>query len=368
MKKTLLFIVLGLFLINYTDAQLLKIHKKDSVVLNIPVADIDSITFDLSGRLDSLFYQDPLLERIAILTSAETVTVNDNVVDLPDMAKRGSAYYYPKIGKGRTRLPVVMVPGLGLDSYMFVTTPDGRDGWIKIFAESKHPSYVYEEPRYMVHEGIDYSGVVAEDIKIGDPEASWSKWGMGLEYPIPYDNTQYPVDYYSNFASSFPQYTSFVSDYDDAGKKGRFSMQKLTQQAAFANLTEFLDTLAGAIIIAHSWAGILCTEICTLRPDLVHAIVMYEPVGVPDDSTTIVDIFQDIPFLGLYGDYIVDRGQDGRKESVMIADSVLQSKKIMSRGDPGLILTKNPYTANIYCVPSGSMQSLFPRFSLSPLR
>ena len=95
---------------------------------------------------------------------------------------------------------------------------------------------------------------------------------------------------------------------------------------------------------------------------------MYEPVGVPDDSTTIVDIFQDIPFLGLYGDYIVDRGQDGRKESVMIADSVLQSKKIMSRGDPGLILTKNPYTANIYCVPSGSMQSLFPRFSLSPLR
>ena len=102
-------------------------------------------------------------------------------------------------------------------------------------------------------------------------------------------------------------------------------MQKLTQQAAYANLVEFLDTLGGAILVAHSWAGILCSEICELRPDLVHGIVMYEPVGMSDDSTYVKETFGDIPLLGLYGDYIIERGQDGRKAAVVAADSVLNA-------------------------------------------
>lgn len=35
--------------------------------------------------------------------------------------------------------PVVMVPGMGLGSFIYLSTPDGRKGWAQLFAKAKLP-------------------------------------------------------------------------------------------------------------------------------------------------------------------------------------------------------------------------------------
>ena len=55
-------------------------------------------------------------------------------------------YLIPPEDKRRGNLPVVMAPGMGLTSYLYLATPDGRDGWAQIFAKAGHPVYVFDDP------------------------------------------------------------------------------------------------------------------------------------------------------------------------------------------------------------------------------
>jgi len=53
---------------------------------------------------------------------------------------------YTRPDTATDKLPVVMVPGLGLSPYIYRTTPDGRRGWMEYFAEAGHPVYVFNPP------------------------------------------------------------------------------------------------------------------------------------------------------------------------------------------------------------------------------
>jgi len=50
-------------------------------------------------------------------------------------------------------------------------------------------------------------------------------------------------------------------------------------------------------------------------PDLVERIVAVEPVGAPTDPPTVAEMGGDAPFMGVYGDYVDEREQTGRKEA-----------------------------------------------------
>ena len=49
-----------------------------------------------------------------------------------------------------------MVPGMGLTSYLYLATPDGRDGWAQILAKAGHPVYVFDDPNNAIS-GFDVS-------------------------------------------------------------------------------------------------------------------------------------------------------------------------------------------------------------------
>ena len=78
-------------------------------------------------------------------------------------------YLIPPEDKQKGKLPVVMVPGMGLTSYLYLATPDGRDGWAQIFAKAGHPVYVFDEPNNAIS-GFDVSPFDA--VKQGQADAS----------------------------------------------------------------------------------------------------------------------------------------------------------------------------------------------------
>src|SRR6056297_526920 len=51
--------------------------------------------------------------------------------------------------------PVVMVPGLGLSPYIYLTTPDGRKGWAEHFADAGRPAYAFDPPKNVSSGGLN---------------------------------------------------------------------------------------------------------------------------------------------------------------------------------------------------------------------
>jgi len=60
---------------------------------------------------------------------------------------------YTRPDTATDKLPVVMVPGLGLSPYIYRTTPDGRRGWMEYFAEAGHPVYVFNPLGTLIQAG-----------------------------------------------------------------------------------------------------------------------------------------------------------------------------------------------------------------------
>ncbi|RXK52060.1 hypothetical protein EAF64_03415 [Halorientalis pallida] len=68
-------------------------------------------------------------------------------------------------------------------------------------------------------------------------------------------------------------------------------------------------------MLVHSAGGATGFAVAQSVPDRVDAIVAVEPVGAPTDAGTVAEMGGDAPFLGVYGDYVAERGQTGRKEA-----------------------------------------------------
>src|SRR5262249_36555058 len=56
-------------------------------------------------------------------------------------------YFIPqRLRKGKTTIPIVLVPGGGLVGVHFLTTPDGREGWADFFVRRGFPVYIVDVP------------------------------------------------------------------------------------------------------------------------------------------------------------------------------------------------------------------------------
>ena len=111
-------------------------------------------------------------------------------------------YLIPPKDKQQGKCPVIMVPGMGLTSYLYLGTPDGRDGWAQLFAKAGHAVYVFDEPNNAVS-GFEVGRFNA--VQQGQAEASelprfmlwanettWRRWGIGPEPLVPFKDTRYP--------------------------------------------------------------------------------------------------------------------------------------------------------------------------------
>ncbi|WP_229722633.1 hypothetical protein [Haloferax sulfurifontis] len=94
------------------------------------------------------------------------------------------------------------------------------------------------------------------------------------------------------------------------------------------------------MLLVHSAGGSSGFTVAQAAPDLVERIVAVEPVGAPTDPQTVAEMGGDAPFMGVYGDYVDERGQTGRKEATQttaeLAGKTSPASTLLSLPDEGI--------------------------------
>ncbi len=270
----------------------------------------------------------------------------------------------------RPKAPVVMYPGLGLSSYIYLSTPDGREGWAQQFARRGFSAYVYDP----VNTGP--SGFAVGPFRSADEPAPgvatwnigqvWRRWGFGDAPGEPYEDGRFPVEHIDQFYASWPPRVGGAGGGGGmragggaaaaaatggggagggraagamgagAGNRGGGAAGAGAEGAGGAMgagattggglpppqgdnpnvlaLEALLERIGPAVLMPHSAGGPIIFNTARKRPELVTAIVVLEPTGCPTAAEAVEPIAH-IPFLAVYGDYIESRNQTGRLES-----------------------------------------------------
>ncbi|WEL27456.1 High potential iron-sulfur protein, Hipip family (plasmid) [Haloferax volcanii] len=269
--------------------------------------------------------------------------------------------------------PVVMVPGLGLSPYIYRTTPDGRRGWMEYFVEAGHPVYVFNPPRNVDSGGLDTAALQNSDsvsLSRWSLERAWPTWGFGPEAGNPYEDVRYPVGSVDQLVASFPAYVSTGGSgggRQGGGQRGGGSGDRNSTPAdstettagtqtgstpgggggsRFASpretaaLETLLNRVGPAVLLVHSAGGGSGFAVAQTVPDLVERIVAVEPVGAPTDPQTVADMGGDAAFMGVYGDYVAERGQTSRKAATQttadLAGDTNSASTLLSLPDEGI--------------------------------
>ena len=266
-----------------------------------------------------------------------------------------------------------MVPGLGLSPYIYRATPDGRRGWIEYFADAGHPVYVFNPPRNVDSGGLDTVALQNSDstsLSRWSIDRAWPTWGFGPEVRIPYEDVRYPVKSVDQLVASFPAYVSTGrggGGTQGGGQNGRRSRNqnstsgdsiestagnqtgtatgggggsRFASSRETAALEALLNRVGPAVLLVHSAGGGSGFAVAQAVPDLVDGIVAVEPVGAPTDPQTVAEMGGDAPFMGVYGDYVDERGQTGRKEATQttaeLAGETSPASTLLSLPDEGI--------------------------------
>ena len=117
-------------------------------------------------------------------------------------------FLIPPADKREGKRPVIMVPGMGLTSYLYLNTPDGREGWAQIFAKAGYPVYVFDEPNNAIS-GFEVAKFTGADqpprIMLWANEMTWRRWGIGPEPGVPAEGTRFPYKQIDQLHASMTQ-------------------------------------------------------------------------------------------------------------------------------------------------------------------
>ena len=280
---------------------------------------------------------------------------------------------YTQPATATDKSPVVMVPGLGLSPYIYRSTPDGRRGWMEYFAEAGHPVYVFNPPRNVDSGGLDIAALQNSDsasLSRWSIDRAWPTWGFGPEVGDPYEDVRYPVESVDQLVASFPAYVSTGGGGGGRQSGGQTGGRGGDQNSTPADSTEtaagtqtgsttgggggsrfappqetaaleaLLNRVGPAVLLVHSAGGSSGFTVAQAVPDLVERIIAVEPVGAPTDPQTVAEMGGDAPFMGVYGDYVDERGQTGRKEATQttadLAEETNPASTLLSLPDEGI--------------------------------
>lgn len=177
----------------------------------------------------------------------------------------------------RSDIAVVMIPGGGLPSWSYTTTPDGREGWAQQFARAGVPVYLMNPPAGF-----------REELGRWNRETVWPLWGMGPVFGTPYPDIKHPVEAIDNLHASF--YIARAPGGAD-------------------HLRSLLDEIGPAVVLAHSAGGsAMFSAARALHPNLRGTIAV-ETTNCPIDEAALATIYVEgeRAFLSLWGDNL-DRG------------------------------------------------------------
>lgn len=244
-----------------------------------------------------------------------SIAVEDPTAHLLTEAERpdtGEVYCVPsKAGGPRA---IVMVPGLGLSHYVYLTTPDRREGWATVFANAGVTAHALN-PKRNLSPASDPAP--PDNASIWLEEDFWDRWGFGPVLPEPYPDVRFPVEEVEDFKAHLPYYGP------GPGGTG-------ISQGAVDELVELLEAVGPAVLMVHSAAGPAGFQVALDHPELVQAMVVVEPTGCPEQMEGLPDM----PFLAVYGDYIQARGQAGR-----LAACTTTAQLATAAGHPGALFS-----------------------------
>ncbi len=216
------------------------------------------------------------------------------------------------------KYPLIMLPGLGLSSYIYTATPDNRAGFTSLFANNGYSSYAIDTNNLVIS-GIDVANIPSK-LTVWDQKSIWKTWGFGTDFNQPYYNTQYPIEDIEQLYASFsPQ---------------KYSSGMSANPQEVKNIIKLLEKIGPSILMVHSMGGVTGFEVIRQRPDLVKALIVIEPVGSPTDVNDLREHFLTIPYLAVYGDYIKERGQTNRYEACKTTAKILNDN-----GGNGTVIT-----------------------------
>lgn len=264
--------------------------------------------------------------------------------------------------------PIVMVPGLGLGGYIYLSTPDGRKGWAQLFAEAGHPVYVYDIPEYSTSGGFnvnkcnDMVGAIVIDVNdpnnpvatlnypiqeyesvtvgrgkgqrtvVRSPQIPptygyystnstnrniWKNWGFGEGTDLPFPDVRFPVDYMEQFVKHFPLRYQDLESEDEAPQTGNLEAE---------NIIPLCEKIGRPVILMlHSAAAAYLEPLLNAKPELFKSVINIEQAFITDgDAEDVASLLTGKPLLSVYADYIEARNQTARKElSQAITDAIL---------------------------------------------
>ena len=219
-----------------------------------------------------------------------------------------ASYLYPQ--NQRYPYPILFNPGGGHTSRFYDTTPDGREGWLTLFAREGFPTYGVDR----VNTGRSGSDICKLNaVRLGQApiadipimnrysaEAAWVIFRWGRKFGEAYPNTQFPIE------AADVYYPQTLTTYRDSAETQK-------SVAAFTALIDKID-VPGVILQTWSSAGLLGYLSAIERPDKVKGILAVENSAavfndIPKDK---LPILAKIPIIMMIGDRAPDRVEAAR--------------------------------------------------------
>ena len=239
----------------------------------------------------------------------------------------GYAQYY--VPQNSRTLPIIMWHGIGQSGKTFESTPDGREGYQAILTRRDWSVYIIDQPRRgRAGRTLAPAGLAASPTALYE-SAAWDAFRFGLwippARPWSFGNVQMPMD-----GATINQF--FRQQTPDTG-------QEPDRESLGETMGELFAMTGPGILMTHSRSGQYGWATAQARPDLVKAIVAYEPahfvfpegevppdiprgrlhVTAQDTPTIPQDEFKKLtrmPILIVFGDNIAQEVSDNYNSEV----------------------------------------------------
>ncbi len=183
--------------------------------------------------------------------------------------------------------PIVAFHGGVQTGTNFVSTPDGRRGWLHDFLRAGFEVYLVDQPE-RGRSGHRLSNDGPEKFQrysAERTEAMFTATAQARRWPLAHRHSQWPGDGRMGDEVFEQFFASQVEMLDD-----RLAIETLTRDAGVA----LVEKLGSAILLTHSQSGPFGWLIADACPDKVKAVVAVEPNGPP---------FFDVQHLGNSGEW-----------------------------------------------------------------
>jgi len=188
--------------------------------------------------------------------------------------KRGQMYvesFKPKNTNGKK---IILIHGGGQSGAGFISTADGRRGWLHNFLDKGYEVYIVDQPgrARSGYSEILYGKYLERETNLDDAERRFTAMSTKGNWPQAKTHTQWPSNGLRG-DQVFEQYmASQVNTMAD-----RIDIEEMSKIA----LSDLIDQIGDTAVLGHSQGGPFCWLAADIRPKQVKACVAVEPNGPP---------------------------------------------------------------------------------------